>query len=103
MCDFRIIKKIKLTETNEEIDIEEPFSISYYDYYNNFSKEREKGLYYLQITGTHRAYWNGEGWIEENGSLKYECDINNKYITHSYIKNGFDIIEIEPNHSHDPY
>jgi len=31
MCDFRIIKKIKLTETNEEIDIEEndDFAVKY--------------------------------------------------------------------------
>lgn len=99
MCDFRIIKKIKLIETGEEIVIGNPLSVSSYDYYNNPSKEREKGLYYLQITGTHRTYWNGERWIEENGSLKYDYDAEHKTVSILKIENGYDIIEFEhPEH-----
>lgn len=62
MCDFRQIKKIKITRTNEIVDID------YVPKHLTFEEEKlpqSPGLYHVGASGCGYEYYDGSKWLHE--------------------------------------
>jgi hypothetical protein len=66
MCDFRDIKKIKLLEFNEVVEVNN-FSLAPH---NDRSKAAAPGLYHFAATGSWCEYFDGSRWLKENQDYK---------------------------------
>ena len=85
MCDFRKITKIKLTATEEIIDLPNgPIQLKWEerDKYWNTPEDLEPGLYHIPASGSFHMYYTGNEWLtEKNFSPHY--------------KNGWEVLEYE--------
>lgn len=82
MCDFRNIKKIKLIETNEIVNVSNNTkSINYSDYISN--NILNIGFYHVCASGSFHIYFTGTKVLYENNDILH-------------YGNGFEVIDFEP-------
>ena len=103
MCDFRIIKKIKLLKTDEVIQIDNIKNIMSNEYYHEPLKEKDVGLYRICQTGSFYAYWNGSMWIHEFGTLVFSHKDENGMTHYKPREDVYNVIEFDQDHSSHGY
>lgn len=99
MCDFRIIKKIKLLKTDEAIEINNIKNIIWSEYYHEPLKQRDVGLYRVCQTGSFYAYWNGSMWLRESGSITFSHKDENGRTHYKPLEDVYNVIEFDEDHS----
>lgn len=97
MCDFRVIKKIKLMDYKGTIvDVEGKVKHIPWDAIEiNTEKLSGPGLYHIMGTGGCHMYYNGKEWLDE--VTDYEIYFRNEYQPQNVNKMGWRALEYETN------